>query len=88
MLIDMTRLTRASQESRFRAWAIATGNKPWMMPEEVRTEEGMGPSPEIEAIDEARVKSIEAGAEGMARAGGQEQQGQQQEQKQEEPVNA
>ena len=25
MLIDMTRLTRASQESRFRAWAIAYG---------------------------------------------------------------
>jgi phage portal protein BeeE len=71
MLIDMTRLTRASQESRFRAWQIATGNKPWMMPGEVRAEEGLPPNDEINAMEEARVKSIEAGAEGMARQAGQ-----------------
>lgn len=81
MLIDMTRLTRASQESRFRAWAIATGNKPWMMPDEVRVEEGMSPSPEIEQMEESRLKAIEAGAEGMAGKAGEQQQ-------QEEPANA
>lgn len=83
MLIDMTRLTRASQESRFRAWAIATGNKPWMMPDEVRTEEGLGPSPEIEAMEEARLTAIEAGAEGM-----QDKAGQPAEEAEQEPVNA
>jgi HK97 family phage portal protein len=59
MLIDMTRLTRASQESRFRAWAIATGNKPWMVPSEVRVEEGLAPNETIDAIVEAQ----QAGAE-------------------------
>jgi phage portal protein BeeE len=88
MLIDMTRLTRASQESRFRAWAIATGNKPWMMPEEVRTEEGLAPSPEIEKLDEARIAGAEASAEGMTAAAGGAQPPQQQEQKQEVPANA
>jgi HK97 family phage portal protein len=83
MLVDMTRLTRASQESRFRAWAIATGNKPWMMPDEVRTEEGLGPSPEIDAMEEARVKAIEAGAEGLENKAGSGE-----EEKAEEPVNA
>jgi HK97 family phage portal protein len=83
MLIDMTRLTRASQESRFRAWQIATGSKPWMMPAEVRTEEGMGPSPEIDAMEEARITAIEAGAEGMAQNTNENQQ-----QPAEEPVNA
>lgn len=65
MLIDMTRLTRASQESRFRAWAIATGNKPWMMPEEVRTEEGLAPNDDINKLEEARIAGAEAGAQGM-----------------------
>lgn len=59
MLIDMTRLTRAAQESRFRAWAIATGNKGWMLPSEVRTEEGLGPSDEIETMQEASVTGAE-----------------------------
>lgn len=49
MQIDMTALTRAGQESRFRAWAIATGNKPWVTPQEVRTMESMPPNPEIDA---------------------------------------
>jgi phage portal protein BeeE len=61
MLIDMTRLTRAGQESRFRAWQIATGMKPWMMPSEVRTEEGLPPSEGIDAIESA----IITGAENM-----------------------
>jgi HK97 family phage portal protein len=65
MLIDMSRLTRPSQESRFRAWAIATGNKPWMMPGEIRGEEGLPPNADIDAIEDARIKAIEAGAEGM-----------------------
>ena len=83
MLIDMTRLTRPSQEARFRAWAIATGNKPWMMPDEVRREEGLPPSQEIERMEEARLTAIEAGAEGFS-----QQQQQQQGQQQEESVNA
>lgn len=66
MLIDMTRLTRASQEARFRAWAIATGNKAWMVPSEVRLEEGMAPNEDIDAFEEARVKSADAMAENAA----------------------
>jgi len=53
MLIDMTRLTRAGQESRFRAWQIATGQKGWMLPSEVRVEEGLGPSDVIDTIEDA-----------------------------------
>lgn len=64
MLIDMTRLTRASQESRFRAWQIAVGNKPWMTPEEVRTEEGLGENDDIDRLEEARVEQAENGAAG------------------------
>jgi HK97 family phage portal protein len=63
MLIDMTRLTRASQEARFRAWAIATGNKPWMMPEEVRVEEGLAPNEEIQTLQDASVEGAQAAAE-------------------------
>jgi phage portal protein BeeE len=85
MLIDMTRLTRASQESRFRAWAIATGNKAWMMPAEVRTEEGLGPSDEIDAMEEARVKAVEAGAEGLQDKAGE---AEPEPEKEKEPVNA
>jgi phage portal protein BeeE len=59
MLIDMTRLTRASQEARFRAWAIATGNKAWMLPSEVRHEEGLSPNDDIERFEEARVEAAE-----------------------------
>ena len=42
MNIDMTPFTRASQEARFRAWKIATG-EPWMDAEEVREAEGLAP---------------------------------------------
>lgn len=66
MLIDMTRLTRAGQEARYRAWAIATGNKPWMMPDEVRNEEGLAPNPDINKLEEAQVKGSEAAAESFA----------------------
>jgi phage portal protein BeeE len=54
MLIDMTRLTRAAQESRFRAWQIATGGKAWMTPDEVRVEEGMAPNEVIDKVVEAQ----------------------------------
>lgn len=63
MLIDMTRLTRASQESRFRAWQIATGNKAFMLPSEVRAEEGLPPNDDIDAFEEARVASAQAMAD-------------------------
>lgn len=66
MLIDMTRLTRASQESRFRAWQIATGNKPWMEPSEVRAEEGLPPNDAIDRMEEAKVEAVEQGAKGAA----------------------
>ena len=60
MLIDMTRLTRAAQESRFRAWAIATGNKPWMTASEVRIEEGLAPNEVIDTLQEAQVAGAES----------------------------
>lgn len=85
MLIDMTRLTRAGQEARFRAWQIATGGKPWMMPSEVRTEEGMAASDDIDTMDAAQVKGSEAAAESFAnRAAGNSQPDAQQK----EPANA
>jgi phage portal protein BeeE len=43
MVIDMTPLTRPGMEARYRSWAIATGNKPWMAPSEVRDQEGLEP---------------------------------------------
>lgn len=55
MLIDMTTLTRAGQESRFRAWQIATGQKGWMLPSEVRIQEGLGPSEGIDTMEEAAI---------------------------------
>ena len=42
MVIDMTALTRAGQEARYRAWSVAAG-KPWMGVDEVRTAEGLPP---------------------------------------------
>jgi HK97 family phage portal protein len=65
MLIDMTRLTRAAQESRFRAWAIATGNKPWMTGAEVRTEEGLAPSETIDKMQDAQAAGAENAVKGM-----------------------
>lgn len=66
MLIDMTRLTRASQEARFRAWQIATGGKAWMEPSEVRVEEGMAPNDNIETMEEVRVEAAEQMASNAA----------------------
>jgi len=63
MLIDMSRLTRAAQESRFRAWAIATGNKAWMTPDEVRIEEGLAPNDAIDEMVEASVEGAKSAAE-------------------------
>jgi len=63
MLIDMTRLTRASQESRFRAWQIATGAKPWMMPDEVRAEEGLAPNEAVAVIQEAAIEGAKSAAD-------------------------
>lgn len=60
MLIDMNRLTRAAQESRFRAWAIATGGKPWMTPDEVRIEEGLAPNETIDKLVEAQGTGAES----------------------------
>ncbi|RPJ28273.1 MAG: phage portal protein [Chloroflexi bacterium] len=59
MLIDMTRLTRAAQESRFRSWQIATGMKAWMLPSEVRTEEGLSPSDGIDAMETAAIEGAQ-----------------------------
>lgn len=41
MVINMSRVTQASQEGRFRAWDMATGGKAWLDPEEVREYEGL-----------------------------------------------
>lgn len=68
MVIDMTPLTRASQEARFRAWSIATGNKAWMLPHEVRLLENMPPSEEIEAFEEVGLQAAEKGVETMNEA--------------------
>ena len=72
MLIDMTRLTRAAQESRFRAWAIATGGKPWMTAPEVRIEEGLAPNEIIDTLVEAQSAGAESAAKGMNMATPQE----------------
>lgn len=52
MLIDMSKLTRAGQEARYRAWAIAVGNKPWMLASEVRAMEGLPPEPTVDEMPE------------------------------------
>lgn len=43
IVIDPRRLTMADQLTRFQAWSTATGNQPWMDPQEVRALEGLGP---------------------------------------------
>jgi phage portal protein BeeE len=64
MQIDMTALTRAGQESRFRSWQIATGGKAWMDVAEVRALEGLPPNPDLEESPEpAAPESPEAPAE-------------------------
>lgn len=69
MRVDMSRLTRAGQEARFRAWATALGNKPWIVGNEVRRIEGFGPSAEIDTLVEAQVEGAEAAVESFAAVG-------------------
>ena len=52
MRIDMDPITRAGQEARYRAWAIATGSKPFMLPSEVRKAEGLTPDESLDAEPE------------------------------------
>jgi phage portal protein BeeE len=63
MVIDMTPFTRAGQESRYRAWQLATGNKAWMDPEEVRAAEGLAPGA---PVPEPTPAGISANAENKA----------------------
>jgi len=52
MVIDMDPLTRADQESRYRAWAIGLGQGvPFLTPDEVREAEGLPPM-EVPAVTE------------------------------------
>lgn len=80
MQIDMTKLTRAGQESRFRAWSSALGQQPFLIPDEVREYEGLPPSPELEEKEETRKMQQEAGALNALKAG--------QEEEEEAPANA
>jgi len=57
MVIDMTTFTRASQEARYRAWAIATGSKPWMGGDEVREQEGLPPDDRFTSEVETEVSN-------------------------------
>lgn len=50
VILDPNRLTRAEQESRFRAWRIATGDKAFMRPSEVREAEGLPPDDELDSV--------------------------------------
>lgn len=58
--LDPSRMTRADQLSRFTAWDIATGRKPWLLPSEVRTQEGYGPAPELDAVSTPEVVDVGA----------------------------
>lgn len=63
MKIDMSDLTRAGQESRYRAWAIATAGKPWMRPSEVRMLESLPPDAEIDAAESAALEASVSASE-------------------------
>ena len=69
MAIDMTKLTRAGQESRFRAWSAALRQQPFMTAEEVRQYEGLPPSPELGEQAEIKKVQQEAGALNALKAG-------------------
>lgn len=72
MLIDMSELTKNDMESRFRSWAMALGQKPWITPEEVRTLERLPKNEDIEAMTEAQVLGMKnaAEAQSISRANG------------------
>lgn len=58
--IDLSDLTRAEQEARYRAWGLALAPATaWMRPSEVRVAEGLAPDDEL---DELWLESIRAGA--------------------------
>jgi HK97 family phage portal protein len=63
MKVDLSRLTRAGQEARFRAWMMALGQKPWIMPSEVRRVEGLPENADIERMEQATVDKSEASAD-------------------------
>lgn len=54
IVLDPSRLMMADQNTRYQAWAIATGTAPgqqgvgWMDVSEVRTREGLAPNPDLE----------------------------------------
>lgn len=58
MAIDMTRLTRAGQESRFRAWSAALRQEPFMTADEVREYEGLPPSPELTEKADKKLEAL------------------------------
>jgi len=58
MQIDMTKLTRAGQESRFRAWSAALRQEPFMTADEVRSYEGLPPSPDLEEKAEKKLEAL------------------------------
>ena len=51
MTLDPTSYTRGLQGDRYNAWATATGNKPWMLPREVREAEHLPPLSDLELAD-------------------------------------
>lgn len=53
MRIDLSKITSAGQESRFRAWSSALGQKAWLEPDEVREREGYPPNPKLNEAQEA-----------------------------------
>ena len=65
MKVDLSRLTRAGQEARFRAWMMALGQKPWVMPSEVRRVEGFPENADIEALERTTVEKAEAGVDAL-----------------------
>jgi HK97 family phage portal protein len=84
MQIDMTKITRAGQESRFRAWSAALGQQQFMTADEVRAYEGLPPSPELEEKAETKAIQQKAGALNALKAGEEDKPAEEAE----EPVNA
>lgn len=48
IVLDPSRLMMADQKTRFEAWDIATGHRPWLKPSEVRSREGYAPDDELD----------------------------------------
>jgi phage portal protein BeeE len=88
MVIDMTKLTRAGHEARFRAWQTALGGKPFMLPSEVREYEGMPPNDGVDRIETAQVVGAEAAAESFANRASEGNTSQNSDNSEREPVNA